>query len=258
MLSEILERLTEYGLKERQAKVYLHLILNGPSKLNDIARGIGLHRMQTYRTLKQLIELGIVEATLTRPTFFSPLPPKEALNLLLQDAMDKIDRLKENMAFTLEALKHFKNFNSFHQAKFKIIQGRRQTFKLIKDMTKRAYKEVNNINTKNGLIRCVKSGLDEILEACAKRGVKTRWLAEIDSSNLEEVRRLKEFGEVRSLNIPSPIRLVIVDEAETLLSSIYDDSVNLTTGGDVTFWTNDKNIAKIMNYFFFTLWNMAK
>ncbi|GBC75109.1 hypothetical protein HRbin06_00423 [archaeon HR06] len=258
MLSEILDRLTEYGLKERQAKMYLYLIQNGPSKLNDIAKGIGLHRMQTYRTLKQLIELGIVEASLTRPTFFSPLPPKEALNLLIQDIIDKVDRLKENMAFTLEALKHFKNFNSFSQAKFKIIQGRKQTFKLIKDMTKRAKVEINNINTKNGLIRCVKSGLDEILEACAKRGVKTRWLAEIDSSNLDEVRRLKEFGEVRSIKIPSTIRLVIVDETETLLSSVYDDSINLTTAGDITFWTNDKNISRIMNYFFFALWNMAK
>ncbi|MEM4311576.1 MAG: helix-turn-helix domain-containing protein [Nitrososphaerales archaeon] len=260
IVQEVVDKLIEYGLTERQAKLYIYLVINGSMKLNEIAHITGLHRMQAYRVLKQLIELGIVEATLTRPSTYSALPPKEALNLLLDEVVEHTQRLKENMAFTLEALKALTNssFLRTSSAKFKVIQGRKQTFKLVKQICKKAQVEINNINTRNGIVRCVRSGLDEICEECAKRGVKTRWLADVDSRNIAEVKRLCEFGEVRHMQIPSSIRLIVVDESETLLSSVYDDSINLTTGGDVTFWTNDKNVSKLMNLFFYSLWKEAK
>ncbi len=114
------------------------------------------------------------------------------------------------------------------------------------------------MNTPNGLVRCVNSGLDEINEECAKRGVKLRWIAEVNSSNIEETKRLCEFAEVRHIKIPGTIRFIVVDGSETLISSIYDDTLSLTTGGDVTFWTRDKNISTFMNYLFNLLWKEAK
>ncbi len=75
---------------------------------------------------------------------------------------------------------------------------------------------------------------------------------------MAETERLCEIGEVRTLEIPCSIRLIIVDECETLISALYDDSTSIISEGDVAIWTDEKNISRFMNYFFYHLWNEAK
>jgi sugar-specific transcriptional regulator TrmB len=260
LLSDIEDKLRDYGLSERQIKVYLLLVINGPMKLSELAYKAGLYRMQVYTTLKQLIQLGIVEATLGRPITYLAVPPKKALNLLLEDISARLERAKENQAFILEKLTSLTKLipSSSNPPKFKIIQGRKQYIKVAKQSYKRARFEINNINTPNSIVRGTMVGFDELAEECVKRGVKIRWITDVTPQNVNEIRRLCEFGEVRHLQINSAIRLVIVDKSETLISSIYDDSFNIKTEGEVTLCINDPNISTFINHYFIHLWNDAK
>jgi len=260
LFSEIGSKLKDYGLSERQIKVYLLLVANGPMKLSELAYKTGLYRMQVYITLKQLIQLGIVEATLSRPITYLAVPPKKALNLLLEDLSTRLERAKENQAFILEKLISLTKLapSNTNSPKFRIIQGRKQYIKAAKQCYRRAQFEINNINTSNAIIRGVMVGFDELAEECVKRGVKIRWITNVTPQNVNEIRRFCEIGEVRHLQINSTIRLVIVDKIETLISSIYDDSFNIKTEGEVTLYINDQNISTFINDYFINLWNNAK
>jgi sugar-specific transcriptional regulator TrmB len=259
-ISKKVEDLQKYGLTERQAQLYIFLIIHGPMKLGDIVNSSGLNKMLTYRTLKKLVEVGFVQTSLSRPTFYSATHPKEALSSLIEKINDDLIRKAEEGAFLLKDLISLAKTNSskVSTAKFKIIQGRKQVFKTIKQMSERARFEENAINTANGIIRCISSGLSEFNENAAKRGVKLRWIAPINAENFVDAIRFCECGEVRNLEIPSSIRFIVMDESETLISSISDDSIFLNSEGDIAIWTNDRNISKLMNFLFQNLWKNAK
>jgi hypothetical protein len=189
------------------------------------------------------------------------VPPKETLSSLIEENDYNLRREKEESAFLIEALTSLTKklpCEEVSSANFKVLQGRKQVLRVVNQMAERARLEENAINTAAGIIRCVSSGISEVNENAAKRGVKMRWIAPIHVENFVEARRLCEFGEVRNLEVPSPIRFIVMDESETLISSIYDDSTSLNSEGDVAIWIDDMNISKLMNYLFYNLWKDAK
>jgi CheY-like chemotaxis protein/predicted transcriptional regulator len=92
----MLDRLQEYGLTEVQAKVYYHLLTLGNTSSTKVAKQLNVHRSETYRVLRELLEKGLVtEKKGKRPTLYWPTPPKVALNILLQQQEKTLQRLRE-------------------------------------------------------------------------------------------------------------------------------------------------------------------
>ena len=77
--SKLILELSAYGLSLNQAKVYLFLLTNGITSARPIATSLGLHRVEVYRKLRELEELGLVEIYLSSPKRYSATEPKEAL-----------------------------------------------------------------------------------------------------------------------------------------------------------------------------------
>ncbi|MEM4312240.1 MAG: helix-turn-helix domain-containing protein [Nitrososphaerales archaeon] len=92
-VSSVISELMDYGLNERQARLYVSLIMNGPMKLSEVAYKNSLHLMQAYRTLKKLIELGLVESSFEKPAIFFAKKPKEGINLLLDDIQENFEKV---------------------------------------------------------------------------------------------------------------------------------------------------------------------
>ena len=85
-------------MTEVQAKVYYHLLRLGRTSSTKVAKELGVHRSEVYRVLRELAEKGIVtEHKGKRPTIFTPAPPEEALNILLQERAKTLERLREGM-----------------------------------------------------------------------------------------------------------------------------------------------------------------
>jgi len=234
-VSEVTKMLKSYGLTERQAKTYVLLLLKGPMKLSDIAYFIGTHRMQAYRVCKGLIEFGIVETSLERPTTFLALPPGESLDLLLEKMAYNFQMANENNKFIKETLFSLPKQNraEVETSRYKIVQGRKHTFEVCQRAIKKAKFETNIIIPVNGAIRAISSGLYDIYNACAKKGVKFRWLLTDYPHNIN-IRQLFNSGDVRYLNIPGSIRCITIDGLATIIGSIYDDSTSLTSMGDIS------------------------
>jgi CheY-like chemotaxis protein len=92
----MLDQLPRYGLTEIQAKAYYHLLRLGATSAIKVAEEVGVHRAEVYRVLRELAEKGLVtEHKAKRPTLFTPTPPKEALDILLQQQAKTLKRLRE-------------------------------------------------------------------------------------------------------------------------------------------------------------------
>ncbi len=100
----MLDRLTEYGLTFVQAKIYIILTRFGGAKPGRAADELGVHRSEVYRVSRELVKKGVAEEHKGRPIRFTPAPPKEALNTLLNEQEERIRHLKENVPTLVEWL----------------------------------------------------------------------------------------------------------------------------------------------------------
>jgi CheY-like chemotaxis protein/predicted transcriptional regulator len=92
----LLDQLPEYGLTEVQAKVYCHLVCLGETSSTKVAKKLNVHRSEVYRVLRELAGKGLVtEKKGKRPILYTPTPPEEALNILLQRQAKTSQRLRE-------------------------------------------------------------------------------------------------------------------------------------------------------------------
>ncbi len=68
--SEFLSRLIGFGLSEKEAQLYLHLLKYGPKPPSLLAKSLKTYREDVYRTLTGLIDKGMVNPSLELPTVY--------------------------------------------------------------------------------------------------------------------------------------------------------------------------------------------
>lgn len=84
------EALRDFGLTDREAKVYIALLRLGSALVQDIAKKAGTYRTYTYEVLKSLVEKGLVSyAIKSGKQYFEAAEPDKLLSIL-QDRESKI------------------------------------------------------------------------------------------------------------------------------------------------------------------------
>jgi sugar-specific transcriptional regulator TrmB len=71
--SEFLSRLIGFGLSEKEAQLYLHLLKYGPKPSSLLAKSLKTYREDVHRTFTGLIDKGIVSPSLETPTVYLQL-----------------------------------------------------------------------------------------------------------------------------------------------------------------------------------------
>ena len=104
--TEDIETLIWLGLTERQARVYLTLLQIGSSGAESISKLSLVHRQEIYRVTSCLQEMGLVEIKVTSPTVFSPVPVKDALEILVNKKTGELDKVRNQTKSLIERYNH--------------------------------------------------------------------------------------------------------------------------------------------------------
>jgi len=257
-METMIRYLCDFGLSDKEAKVYINLSKLGPRKVSEIARSLQFSRLQAYRALQKLSDKGLIEVSLERPRRYIAIPIERALDLLTQEAKSRVYEMEEKKPLILKEwaktpIKHMEEPST----RFRIIQGRKNIYKFRHRLFESAGKEICAMTTRNGLLRSVTYGTDNILEECTRRGIIVRRISEIDGRNVEAAKRFLEFCELRHMSAKNIARLTIVDDKEVLIYSTVDDSVRLRADKDVCLWTDNHGFVKMMKRFYDAIWNAA-
>src|SRR5580658_9298809 len=86
------EALAELGFSENESKVYLLLLLHGGMKAGEIAKDLGIHRLDVYDILKRMQTKQIVESTISKPMIFNAIPLSETIDHIGAEVREDIDR----------------------------------------------------------------------------------------------------------------------------------------------------------------------
>jgi len=105
-MDELLKRLMEFGLNEREARLYVCLLKTGASTVAKLTKSLGTYRVDVHRTLESVIDKGLVEALLDAPLMYVAVPIREAVNSALEARMDEYQRMQQMTRELVEIVEH--------------------------------------------------------------------------------------------------------------------------------------------------------
>jgi sugar-specific transcriptional regulator TrmB len=88
-------RLTGFGLNEKEAIAYLHLLKYGPKTPSPLAKSLKTYREDVHRTLTGLIEKGMVRPSLDSPTVYAAVDLDTALKKQESELREMEERKRE-------------------------------------------------------------------------------------------------------------------------------------------------------------------
>jgi sugar-specific transcriptional regulator TrmB len=102
---EFTTRLMGFGLSEKEAQTYLHLLKFGPKTPSPLAKSLKTYREDVHRTLTSLIDKGMVRPSLDSPTVYAAVDLDTALEAALkkQERTTRDGSTKAGTSGTLKA-----------------------------------------------------------------------------------------------------------------------------------------------------------
>ena len=108
-VSRAISKLVEFGFTNYQAKAYAGLLTVSSAKATDLVNIVSIPKAKIYQILGELVEMGAIRKTQTRPVAYTALLPEKALSNVLSWKELKSRRenelfheLKSETAFALE------------------------------------------------------------------------------------------------------------------------------------------------------------
>jgi sugar-specific transcriptional regulator TrmB len=253
--ASIVNYLEDFGLTEKEAKIYYILSRLGSASANEISSATKYNRLQTYRSVKGLLDRGIVEISLERPRRYTPLKIEHVISLLEQEAANRIVQLEYKKPLLLQKWSEMTDFPvSRACCTFRIIQGSKNVFKFAIMLIESAEKNIDIAIKGNEITRWIIEDADNSLQKKTSKQVTERAISEFDKDNTKAIRRFLEFCDLRHVSTLKTVPLLIIDRKEVLICL----NGNNESAPENAIWTNHPEFVGMLNNFFNILWSNAK
>jgi len=267
--SKTMDSLKAIGLNLYERNIWVALLSRGVSTAGELADISNVPRSRCYDVLESLAEKGFVLLQHGKPMKYVAIPPKEAF----ERSKNIIDKKAEEMKKRLDQIKQgdvAKELEKVFKKGISIInpedmtatiKGRQKFHQQLGSMLRRAKNSVNIITTSNGL-KEIGERFEPHLKKLAKNGVDIKIAASIKKDNLEMVKRLKKYADIRAIEgieeaKKSYGRVAMIDGSEVLMALTHDEKVHPSQ--DISFWSQSPHIASsIISPMFNNVWKKSK
>ena len=256
--SEFLSRLISFGLSEKEAQLYFHLLKYGPKPPSLLSKSLKTYREDIYRTVTSLIDKGMVNPSLESPTVYAALD----LDIALASAVKKHESELREMEIRKQELEelskqqHFKPSDEF--STFKIIKNVRELVAFAIPAIASAKEEILTCVPEEGLVITSLFGVNEVAKQLINQGGKVRVITDISYSGIEVVKEVLDIGEeVRHLSQYRGIFFGVMDK-KICFSAISTDITRFSLDQPVKWlWTDDSTYAEYLTSTFELVWEQS-
>jgi sugar-specific transcriptional regulator TrmB len=256
--SGLLELLSEHGIPEKAARVYLAACRTGPQTASELARLSAVNRVETYRYIKQLSAERLLKATGGRPRRFAATAPDELVDRWIRRASDRLRQLEEDREKVLADWEESRTeFEDGDPRKFAVLEGREAIRRFLLKRIGTAERQILLSTTGLALAGLIDHGVDRALRTAAARGVKVRFLTEIYPTNLVEAKHFQSFAEVRHSKGPVANRAVIFDRLGALVFVSGEDGQSGNATQQVALWSTAPMFIQLAREYHRRLWAPA-
>lgn len=261
--AEIVERLAAIGLEEREAKLYVDLLLHGASRASDAAARVKLKRTETYRALESLMKDGFVTARLTKPVEYEASPPEAVFSDLLarhEQRRSDIEMLRERVS-TIASKVRSPDSEGDARYGYRIIQGRRAILAATDSIIRTAKERITLVSAHfSPAIVTPGNRAYQTLVRRAAEGIELDLLVREHPNFERSLAALVENPNVRTrfLELPHGVRFIITDDREIVFWLVSDPALGVDARDDVAMWTNASDFVKAQGALFEALWAQGR
>jgi sugar-specific transcriptional regulator TrmB len=223
----IRKTLTDYGLTEKEAEVYVFLAKQGALKGGDLANRLRVNKSQIYHILGRLQTKGLVESTLESPTRFTAVPFSTVLDSYIKARRGEAAQIESSRESLLQYWEKISRAGSEPRLeRFVVIEGNRRIYPRISQMMKEAKQRFSVVTPVAGLVRGDQFGLiDAALHHPLRSKVEFRYITEVSDQNIAAMKALLSrkrkssfnfSGRNPSLGLSLSPRMMIKDDEEIL------------------------------------------
>jgi HTH-type transcriptional regulator, sugar sensing transcriptional regulator len=253
---EFTRRLIEFGLSEKEAQVYLHLLKYGPKTPSPIAKTLQTYREDVHRTLTSLIEKGMVRPSLNAPTLYAAVDLDTALEAALNKHETELREMEARKRELQELAKQQQFRSSDEVTTFKIIKSTKELVAIAVPLIDSMKEEW--LVAVPGLATVVASlfGINDAAAAFIQRGGKVKTIVDISYPIIDNVKELLSIGEeVRHID-QHGVMFVVFDRKHSITAISIAESASLNAP-QTALWTDDPVYAEYLSSTFEMLWAQA-
>lgn len=220
----LVSTLSDLGLTNYEAKVYLALTRRGSSTAAETARVAGIPRQRIYDVLSSLVTRGLASSRPGQVTKYVATPPTEAVEGLVSDHRQRLEQLERESRTLAESLTPSFDAGQEHTDPLdyiEVLRDRRAINQRFGELQAGIEKEIL-VFTKPPYATPPEENV-EGLEVTQSHDVYAVYELSIfdDPQNVAGVRQFIEAGEKARFTEELPLKLVIIDE-HTVLFGMED------------------------------------
>ncbi len=259
-MTNIINSLKQFGLKEKEIKIYLALIQSSPSTVQNISRLTSIPRATVYQRLENLKKIGLIDFVIdSTGKLIKAIHPKYLISLA-QKRVEKSIKLKDNIMNVMpDLLSIYQPIES--KAKVMHFEGIQAVRRMIMNYDMEA-KDKNLYGYATYEMTEI-LGKNFIYEQYHKKFFKKGYIDHFIMSDCKENK--KYFNWVKNYKLYKKGRIIVKKLPEKLFNlrvnvAIYDDkySISLMKGGKVFgVLIQNKEIHDHQMELFMFLWNKA-
>lgn len=251
--------LSEFGLDESDARLYLGLLQFGSVTVGSISSKLEIDRGKAYRSLNRLRNLGLVSTTFSNPTICHALEPQDAIDTIIQKKMDEIVTMRKVAKEINTDLKQMsKEKGTIEESSFSIIQGRLNVYARIGKLIHQAKKTVYIVTTVDDVLRMYHTSIPEKIALRKKNGVDIKLLTYTNSENLLPLIDRLGPSESRIGKLPSKSRMIVEKDHQLIISDSINESMNWNDENDSILYTNSAEMVSNIYSLCNVLWKKSK
>jgi len=245
------QRLASLGMDPRQARIYVHLFANGPSRPSAVAAATGLGRTDAYRILQDMAARGLVALVGGRPARYSAVSLERLLELqssVLESALRGLQQAGDELGRAFAQLAPAKPAEA-PATPFRLVRGRLDAIRTACGLIEQARSEFHVLSTSAAFERVARaSGLLGAASRRAGAGVTGRFLA--PEPQVEALRA--HLGDVRveTCTLTAQVQFLLVDGRSALMWLAIDPSASVSAEGDLCLWTEASGMVHALRVLF--------
>jgi sugar-specific transcriptional regulator TrmB len=251
-------RLIGFGLSEKEARTYLHLLKYGPKTPSPLAKSLKTYREDVHRTLTGLIDKGMVRPSLEAPTIYTAVDLDTALGAALNKQESELREMEARKRELQELSKQERFHTAEEVATFKIIKSVKELVSATLTLTSAA---------KNGFLYVVPSemlviaslfGINAQAKKIIEQGGRVRGITDIEYATITPAQEVLEIGEeVRHFDDYRGLLFAVVDRRHCV-SAINVDIDRISLSEPISLlWTDDQTYANYLTATFEMLWQQS-
>jgi len=256
--SDFLSRLMSFGLSEKEAQTYLHLLKYGPKPPTLLAKSLKTYREDVHRTLSSLIDKGVVNPSLDSPTVYSAVELETALDVALKRHETGLRDMEVKKLELMELSQQNRFRPSDEFTSYKILKNFKEATVVMQSLMSSMDEEIICVFPEIIFVTSSLFGLNEEIKRFIDRGGTYKIISDISYPTIELVQENLDMGiDVRHLEGYKGLIFTVFDR-KIALSAINADIRRATLDEPASgLWADDPAYANYLVSTFELLWAQA-